>query len=235
MSESQIPDGEPQQVDCDCGHTVPQNRAVSNPEITLCDECYTPFDLEEWPDVLCSKTYNVREKGGVSRMKKETILLGIGERGQAIYYDGYTNNVLVVVPANDPAYDADRRDYREDIGRDRLSPEKIKHLGPEPEPAHSNQFHTLPNGDHIVRVDVVNLSTYQNYAEFISEGGMEFQQVEPTIAKTFDIDGFGRTSGKKHVSKVCKDCGYSVHDVDPEENDRCPECDSYQYYPTEAE
>lgn len=227
--------------EADCGHRVPKERTVSVPEVTLCDECYTAFSVEKWPDIIGNYEHRVIEGAGrgTSKVLNQEYLLGLDRRGRAVYYDGENSRVKTYVPMHDRAYKRDR-DARAEVLSERHTPEKgmgvlrPKKKGiskPEPAPAIPGDFVTLPDGDHIVMVEVTEKMDYWDLEEWMEENTGDWQQVLPQMVEKFELQHkFGMESGRPLTTSECQECGHVETEHDPKAIRRCPECDSHKFY-----
>lgn len=233
------PDGGEEKRRVDCGHLVSDDEVVHQREITLCEECYTPFDVTEWPERLGKHKHRVIEARGSSTVTNTEYLLGLDRRGRAVYYDGENCRIKTYVPMHDRAYRKDRRKRTEkrekyvtpEKGHGVLRPERFTETKPEPAPAFPGDFITLPNGDHIVCVEISEKVKDFGLEEKVRERAIDWKQMNPEQVQRFDMQNvFGTESGKRLKSMECRDCGHAEEDVDPETHSRCPECDSHSFY-----
>jgi len=217
-------------IDTDCGHTVPKSQTVSVPEIILCRECYTPFDVTEWPQTIGKYEYRAREKFGTSKESNEVYIIGLDRRGRAKYYDEDNRRVLTYVPKHDTAYQQDRHERQKERDKSNLRPRKNIYCPDGPAPMQAEEFVTLPNGDHIVEVEVSDKLSMGKLKDWIQENCGDWKQVHPDVVKRIGIDGFGPTSGERELDFLCRECYHLVRSLDPADADRCPECDSHKFY-----
>ena len=135
-----------------------QTRGVSAPETAMTDtnsaatrsattDQTTPrFSVTDYPEVLRRVLDTAYEARGTKTVEYETHLIGLTTDGVAVYFDEFDRALLEVVPAH-----SDRHDTS-DAGDPVRNETRNYQLGA---PAHqrSNDFHTLPNGDHLVIIN----------------------------------------------------------------------------------
>lgn len=191
--------------EADCGHEVPKDDLVHNYEITLCRQCYRPFDLDEWPEQIGKHTHRVIE-GGMGLGSRTThhvnrvFLIGLDDRGRARYYDEENCRVKTYVPMNDRAYREDRIKRAAKMSGWRASHEHLSVLTaerhsitePEPAPAYPGDFVTLPNGDHIVMVDaterITNPGSLHDFGDWLEHHQDEFKVIRESVANRHNVD-----------------------------------------------
>lgn len=229
------PDGGDEQYEADCGHMVTKETRVTVPEITLCEECYAPASVEKWPEVLSSKKSRAGRNryGSVEYHQTKTYLLGLDRRGRGVYLDEGEGTLKYVVPKNDHAYQDDRENARERWDRD-LRPLREYHVGPEPDPGYPGKFHTLPNNDHLVVVERLDLEfrppNRPELKEKLADVTEDWQAFRTELVPAFDLEGrFGTESGQPLVNLGCDECEHTETQVDPVEHTECPECGSFRF------
>lgn len=226
-----------EQVSCDCDHTVPAERIFQLRELTVCDECYVPFNVTQWPAELGTYEYRVIEGRGATTVRYAEYLLGLDQRGRALYYNENDEHVQAYVPMHDPAYHRDRRKRAEalseyhhtttDPGQSVLRSARATTIKPDPAPATPGEYVTLPNGDHIVPVERIASVARDTIEAWVQDTLDRFAQFRPNIRARFGVlNIFGEISGKPFVDRTCRDCGHTDHSVDPHEAHCCAECGS---------
>ena len=122
----------------DTHHTTPR------PE-THCDD--TPrFELFDYPEVLRRTLDTAYEARGTNTVEYKTHLIGLTTDGVAVYFDECDRALLEVVPAH-----SDRHNTSDATGPVRDETVNCQ-LGAPPHQS-SADFHTLPNGDHLVVIN----------------------------------------------------------------------------------
>ena len=104
------------------------------------------FELFDYPEVLCRTLDAAYEARGTKTVEYETHLIGLTTDGVAVYFDTYDRALLEVVPAH-----SDRHDTSDATGPVRDETRNYQ-LGAPPR-QQSSDFHTLPNGDHLVIIN----------------------------------------------------------------------------------
>lgn len=235
MSATTNGDDEEELVQCGCGHEVEPDAVVSLREVRICENCYTPFPVTDWPENIGTYNHRVIEARGTSKVVNTTYLLGLDARGRAVYYSGENNRILTFVPKNDRNYRQDRQEALESKqeyhnGLHQLRPRRNQSRSAGAGPASKDSFVTLPDGDHMVRVNTSEKIKSRELDEWMVENTEDWQAVHPDKAEAFQLEKFGTTSGKPKVDKRCKDCGHVEEDIDPEDQYHCPECDTHKFY-----
>ena len=104
------------------------------------------FDLFAFPEVLRRTLNTAHEARGTKTVEYETHLVGLTTDGVAVYFDEFDRALLEVVPAH-----SDRHDTS-DAGDPVRDETRNYQLGAPPR-QQSGDFHTLPNGDHLVVIN----------------------------------------------------------------------------------
>lgn len=134
--------------EAECGHMATPDETHHWGEVYVCSECYFDIDrahfgLEDWPEILQSKTVDVIEGRRASQWTSTVSLVAITTDRKAIYHDDIDGYLWTCVPkhsrdhdTSDPIKDSIRhRDIDATYGAPRQQP---------------GDFVTLPDGDHVV-------------------------------------------------------------------------------------
>lgn len=175
----------------DCGHEVPKSETVSVPEVVLCERCYEPFSLDSWPEIIGTHEYRAIEARGTTKVVNRVKLIGLDQRGRAVYYDGDDRRFKTYVPMHDRAYRDDRHERAQQVAEWRhvhehdgvLTPQRESNSKPDPAPSYPGNFVTLPNGDHIVMVEVTDKVQSREVGNWLEDHADEFKQVRPKLVE----------------------------------------------------
>lgn len=139
----------------DCGHVIPSDEtAYWVGEFTNCEECFLEMDSEwfgvdDYPEVLRSRTDTIHEGRGASTSTSHVSLVGIRNDRVAVYYNAIDSKLWTVVPAHSEYHDT------EDAIRTPLREVHSDCTLGAPASHGDDDFHTLPNGDHLALVESV--------------------------------------------------------------------------------
>lgn len=150
------------------------------------------YPADGWPSVLNEqKSFaGVNYHGSAEYHKTCTRFVGIDEKGRGVYLDEANQMLLYYIPMNDnqgmyremmselvdnkSSYNSIRsalgcspEEHQQccclQKGDSKLRPAKYHKSGSEGEPSVEGDYHTLPNGDHIVKVEYKDLQSYDYF------------------------------------------------------------------------
>ncbi|RLM49439.1 hypothetical protein [Halorubrum sp. Atlit-28R] len=136
-----------------CGHTVLRSETFLIGELRVCRTCFLNhsepwFDIDDYPTVLQTEKRTAHEGRATSTVTSHVRLLGITTDRTVIYHDEIDDQFWTVVPAHSEYHDT------EDAIRTPLREVHSDCTLGAPASHGDDDFHTLPNGDHLALLEV---------------------------------------------------------------------------------